>query len=155
TAGHPFRRGALTLATAAAAAGTVYIWLPNGDYRPIQPGERGTLQGGIAELASLQTGRPSLTPKRARQLHGAPTKASQTHPSKPDPSSQQTGTTSSTTTTGGTTTTTQSSTTSPSTTPVAPGQTTSTPTTTTTSTDTTSTDTTATTTPTTTTTPLP
>ncbi|MDX6474788.1 MAG: putative peptide zinc metalloprotease protein [Gaiellaceae bacterium] len=153
SAGHPLRRGALTLATAGAAAGAVYIWLPNGDYKPIQPGERGTLQGGVAELASAPSGRPSLTPKRAQQLHGAPTKASQAPgaPTKPAqvPSSQPTGTTSTSTST--TTTTTPSSTTStPSqttstpalTTPVAPAQTTSTPTdTTTTPTDTTTTPT--------------
>jgi hypothetical protein len=161
TAGRPIRRGALAVATAVAAAGAVYTWLPNGDYRPIQAGERGTLQGGVAELASVQTGRPSLTPKRSDQLHGAPTKASQPQDkSKPAqvPSSSPTGTSSTTTTsvttTGATATTPSATTSTPAaTTPVAPAQTTTTPTDTTTTTTTTTTDTT--TTPTTTTTPLP
>src|SRR5207253_6815012 len=72
TAGRPVARGALVLATAAAAAGAAYVWYPNGDYRPIQPGERGTLQGGLDQLAAVETGRPPPTPKRAKQLHGAP-----------------------------------------------------------------------------------
>jgi len=146
TAGRPLRRGALALATAAAAAGTVYVWLPNGDYKPIQPGERGTIQGGIAQLTSVQTGRPALTRKRSEQLRGAPTKASQTpSATKPgssqDPSSQ-TGTTSTATTSTSTTSTTTSttgtaSTPTSTTTPVAPGGTSSTSTDTTTTTDTT------------------
>ncbi|NUR78066.1 MAG: hypothetical protein HOQ28_17480, partial [Thermoleophilia bacterium] len=112
TEGHAVRRGALVLATAGAAAGAAYVWLPNGDYRPIQKGERGTLQGGVAELASVQTGRPSLTPKRAEQLHGAPTKASQQKSGDPNaPSPSPTGTTSTTTTTTSSTTTSTSTTT--------------------------------------------
>jgi putative peptide zinc metalloprotease protein len=158
TAEHPLRRGALTLATAAAAGVLVYNWLPNGEYRPIQPGERGTLQGGVAELASVHTGRASLTPARRHQLRGAPTKATQTAPSTPKPAqvpaSQRTGTTSTpttaTTTTTSTTQTTPAAAPAPATT-TAPAATTTTDTTaTTTTTDTT---TTATTTATTTTTP--
>jgi putative peptide zinc metalloprotease protein len=147
TAEHPLRRSALALATAAVAGVLVYNWLPNGEYRPIQPGEHGTLQGGLAELASVHTGRAALTPARRQQLHGAPTKASQTAPSTPKskpaqvPGSPQTGTTSSTTPTATTATTTTTSTTqttpaaAPTTTPAA-----------TTMTGTTTTDTTATTT---------
>jgi putative peptide zinc metalloprotease protein len=149
TAGRPLQRGALALATAAAASGAAYVWLPNGDYRPIQPGERGTLQGGVAELASVQTGRPALTPKRAKQLHGAPGKASQ-RSGKPapasNPSSQPTGTTSTTTSTSTTSTT---SSTPSQTTPVG------TPPATDTTTTATTTPTTTDTTPTTTTTPVP
>ena len=32
---------------AAAIALAAFTWWPNGDYRPIQPGERGTIQGGL------------------------------------------------------------------------------------------------------------
>jgi putative peptide zinc metalloprotease protein len=160
TAEHPVRRGALALATVAAVGLVVYNWLPNGEYRPIQPGERGTLQGGVTQLASVQTGRASLTPTRRRQLHGAPTRASQTAPGKPKPaqapSSQPAGTTSTPTTTTSTPTTTS---TSPAqTTPAAaaapaetttPAATTTDTTATTTTTETTTTTATATTTPTT------
>ena len=75
TAGRPVARGALVLAAAGAAAAAAYVWAPNGDYRPIQPGERGTLGGAIRQLAAVPSGRPSLTPQRARQLDGAPLQA--------------------------------------------------------------------------------
>jgi putative peptide zinc metalloprotease protein len=160
TVDHPLRRGALALATAALAGVIVYNWLPNGEYRPIQASERGTLQGGVAELASVQTGRAALTPAREQQLHGAPTKASQTAPTAPKPAqvpaSQPTGTTS---TPGAATPTTTSTSTTPAQTTPAAAPTPTTPaatTTTDTTATTTTTDTTATTTaPTTTTTPLP
>jgi putative peptide zinc metalloprotease protein len=162
TAEHPLRRGALALATAAVAGVIVYNWLPNGEYRPIQAGERGTLQGGVAELASVRTGRASLTQSRSQQLQGAPSKASQPAPSAPKPaqvpSSHPTGTTSTPTATTSTPTTTSTSTSPAQTTPAAaPAQTTSTPaaTTTTDTTATTTTTDTTTTAPATTTTPLP
>jgi len=72
TAGRPLARLALALALAATAAFAAFIWWPNGDYRPIQPGEKGTLQGAVRELAAVPTGRPALTTARARQLGGAP-----------------------------------------------------------------------------------
>jgi putative peptide zinc metalloprotease protein len=173
TDGRPFRRGVLVAATAAAAAGAVYTWLPNGDYKPIQPGERGTLQGGVAELASVQTGRPALTPARAKQLHGAPTKASQqqsgpktpsapagpatTTPARTTSTPAQTASTPTTTAAAPTTSPAQ---TTPAATPAAttPAATTTTPAATTTAattTDTTPTTTTTTTAPTTTTTATP
>jgi putative peptide zinc metalloprotease protein len=148
TEGRPARRGALALAAAAAAAGAVSTWLPNGDYKPIQPGERGTIQGGVAELASAPSGRPSLTPQRAQQLHGAPTKASQQSsqaPAKPAaPTSTSPAATTPAATTAGSTTTTSSA--------AVPAQTSSTPVSTTTVASTTTTTDTTTTTETTTTT---
>jgi putative peptide zinc metalloprotease protein len=168
TVGHPIRRVALGLATAAAAGVVVYNWLPNGEYRPIQASERGTLQGGVAELASVQTGRAALTPTREQQLNGAPAKASQPAPSAPTPAqvpaSRPTGTTSTPSATTSTSTDTTTSTApaqttpavTPTTTPAATTTTDTTTTTTATTTTTTTTTTTATTTaPTTTTTPLP
>jgi putative peptide zinc metalloprotease protein len=161
TAEHPLRRGALALATAAAVGVVVYNWLPNGEYRPIQPGERGTLQGGVEELASVHTGRASLTPTRRHQLHGAPTKAAQSVPSTPKPAqvpaSQRTGTTSTPTT--ATTTTTSTTETTPAAVPAPAPATTTAPAATTTTdataTTTTTTTTTGTTTATTTTTTTP
>jgi putative peptide zinc metalloprotease protein len=52
--------------TIAAVAG--YVLRPNGDYRAIQPGERGTLLGAIGQFRALPTGRPGLTEERAREL---------------------------------------------------------------------------------------
>jgi putative peptide zinc metalloprotease protein len=93
----PVGRGALALATAALVGVVAYNWLPNGEYRPIQPSERGTLQGGLGQLASVRTGRASLTAARAQELHGAPTVSSGADPAgrKPGevPSSQRVGTT--------------------------------------------------------------
>jgi hypothetical protein len=70
--GSPRRRTALLAGTAAAAALTTFLLWPNGDYRPIQPYERGTLLGGIRQLNDVPSGRPSLTVERERELGGAP-----------------------------------------------------------------------------------
>jgi putative peptide zinc metalloprotease protein len=137
TQGRPLARAVLVATTVAFAAGAAYIWLPNGDYRPIQPGERGTIQGGVAELASVQTGRPALTPKRARQLHGAPAKHDQPAPAKQNSDSSSGTQTSTTSTTEGTQTT--ETATTPTTTETTSTSTTSTATTPTTSTATTET----------------
>jgi putative peptide zinc metalloprotease protein len=70
-----FGQPALALAAVALAGGLAFTWWPNGEYRPIQPGERGT----VAELAqgvrNLATGRPALTPQREAELGGAPARA--------------------------------------------------------------------------------
>jgi putative peptide zinc metalloprotease protein len=70
--GEPLRRAALTVATVAIGGVIAFTWWPNGDYKPIQPGERGTVQGALASVAAIPTGRPSLTPERERELGGAP-----------------------------------------------------------------------------------
>jgi putative peptide zinc metalloprotease protein len=46
TSGRPVLRTAFVLGLSSVAAAGGYVLLPNGDYRPIQPGERGTIQGG-------------------------------------------------------------------------------------------------------------
>jgi len=75
TAGRPVLRGAFVLGVSAVAAGAAYLWVPSSVYRPIQPGEKGTLSGGFRQLASVRTGRPGLTAEREQQLHGAPSLA--------------------------------------------------------------------------------
>jgi putative peptide zinc metalloprotease protein len=56
--------------TATVAFLTFSLW-PNGQYKPIQPGETGTIQGGVAQLASYETGRAALTAEREDELGGA------------------------------------------------------------------------------------
>jgi putative peptide zinc metalloprotease protein len=68
----PAGRAALLAGTVAAIGLAAYTWWPNGDYRPIQPGERGTLASGVRSLGDIPSGRPALTPERERQLGGAP-----------------------------------------------------------------------------------
>jgi putative peptide zinc metalloprotease protein len=71
--GHPERRAAVVTTATAAIALAAFTWWPNGDYKPIQPGERGTVQGGLHSVAAVPSGRPSLTVQRQRELGGAPT----------------------------------------------------------------------------------
>jgi putative peptide zinc metalloprotease protein len=60
----PVGRFALCAVSIAAVAGLAWTWLPNGDYKPIGPGERGTLSEGVAAAAQVATGRPSLVPEQ-------------------------------------------------------------------------------------------
>jgi putative peptide zinc metalloprotease protein len=71
--GSAVRRAGVALAGAAVVGAIAFTWWPNGDYRPIQPGERGTLSGGFKQLGNVTSGRAALTPQRQLQLHGAPT----------------------------------------------------------------------------------
>jgi putative peptide zinc metalloprotease protein len=77
--GSVVRRAGVILAGAAVVGAIAYTWWPNGDYRPIQPGERGTLTGGLKQLGNVTSGRAALTPERQRQLHGAPTQRQVKH----------------------------------------------------------------------------
>src|SRR5207302_3112252 len=72
SAGHPDRQAALGGVAAVAVAIAAFSWWPNGEYRPIQPGERGTLSGLLQQVEALPSGRPSLTATRQRQLGRAP-----------------------------------------------------------------------------------
>ena len=66
-------RGPLLVAAVTSVATVGFLWWPRDDYRPIQPGERGTLVGGVRSLTDIASGRASLTPQRLRELGGAPT----------------------------------------------------------------------------------
>jgi putative peptide zinc metalloprotease protein len=77
TEGHPVPRGAFVVAVGVAAAFLGYIWWPNGDYRPIQKGERGTIQGAVQQFSNVSSGRPGLTKAREAALGGAPLRSSQ------------------------------------------------------------------------------
>jgi putative peptide zinc metalloprotease protein len=70
--GRPERRAVVVSAATAAVALTAFTWWPNGDYRPIQPGERGTIQSGLRSIAAIPGGRPSVTPEREHELRRTP-----------------------------------------------------------------------------------
>jgi putative peptide zinc metalloprotease protein len=127
--GAPMRRFGLISGTAALLALMGFVWYPNGEYKPIQPGERGTVQGAVSQIGQVPTGRPGLTADREQQLGGAPT----LHESggSPGPSEEPTSTSPTETTTTTTTTTQPSDTTVSTTTTTTGATTTTTPTTTT------------------------
>jgi putative peptide zinc metalloprotease protein len=64
-------RLAVGVVAVVAVGGLAYTWLPNGDYRPIGPQERGTLGEGIAAVAKVPGGRPSLVPEENAVARGA------------------------------------------------------------------------------------
>src|SRR3954469_17486040 len=143
--GEPLRRGVLGIGAIGAVGLAAFVWWPNGDYRPIQPTERGTVQAAVRDLRALPTGRPALTVQRQRDLGGAPferprrraqlpaqDKGAAKPKTKSTPSKTTTTTPSATTTTTTTTSTTTTDTTS--TTPTTPTDTTTLPTDTTTTT---------------------
>jgi putative peptide zinc metalloprotease protein len=146
TRGKPVLRTAFVTGLCAAAAAAAYVWAPSSVYRPIQPGEKGTLSGGFDQLAAVETGRPGLTPARAKQLNGAPSLSRQTPGTKPGPVPAATTGTTRTTSTVATTdqTTTASSPAATTTDATATTATTTDTTTTATTTDTTTTATTTT-----------
>ncbi|WP_372791014.1 hypothetical protein [Paraconexibacter sp.] len=72
SAAAPARRGGLVLGTVAASALAALAWWPNGDYRPIQRQERGTLVSAVRSLTAVPSGRAALPVERAKDLEGAP-----------------------------------------------------------------------------------
>src|SRR3954452_25228093 len=59
TAGKPLQRLLVGVLGAAVLAGIAYAWLPReGNYRPIQPGERGTISDIVYALRTEPTGGP-------------------------------------------------------------------------------------------------
>jgi putative peptide zinc metalloprotease protein len=80
-AGRPIL-GALGVAT---AIGLAFLWWPNGEYRPLQPGERGRVTDAVRAVSDVPSGRPGLTERRAEELHGAPGRADTTTPTENEP----------------------------------------------------------------------
>lgn len=72
SSGRPFVRAVLVGGLLAALGASAFVLAPNGDYRPIQPGEKGTIQGSLTAATEISSGRPGLTEKRADELGGAP-----------------------------------------------------------------------------------
>jgi putative peptide zinc metalloprotease protein len=71
--GSVVRRALVVVATAGAATLALGTWWPNGEYRPIQKGERFVVQDSFRSISAISTGRPGLTADRAEELDGAPT----------------------------------------------------------------------------------
>ncbi|MEA2156029.1 MAG: putative peptide zinc metalloprotease protein [Solirubrobacteraceae bacterium] len=115
------RTGLLVLLTGGVAL-AAFTWWPNGEYRPIQPGERGTIASAVQAVEAVPTGRPALTRQREKQLHGAPTvRAHGNNFQDLEPKDSTIQTPDTTTTTPATTTTPTTTTTTPTaTTPVDP-----------------------------------
>jgi putative peptide zinc metalloprotease protein len=82
--GRVARQAGVVSASAGVVVLLAFVWWPNGDYRPIQSGERGTVQGAVSQLRELPTGRPGLTGKREQELGGAPTRSDHFSPGSED-----------------------------------------------------------------------
>ncbi len=102
TEGKPAARLSSAVLVAGLIALVGWLWWPKGDYRPIQPGERGTISGAIQQFAAIPTGRPALTKQRAKQLGNAPFRSKQ--PATTNGGTRPADTTTTTTTTTPTTT---------------------------------------------------
>jgi hypothetical protein len=76
------RPGVMGAGAIAVAAGLAWLWWPNGEYRPIQATERGTIIDGVRATRDIPTGRPGLTAPRAIELGGAPWRSDE--PPAPD-----------------------------------------------------------------------
>ena len=76
TAARPVRRAVLVIAGLTAAIGLAWLWWPNGEYRPFQPGERARLQDTVRAGGELRTGRPGLTDADSARFGGAPFRSS-------------------------------------------------------------------------------
>ena len=70
-----FGRPMMALLTVGLAGALAFTWWPNGEYRPIQPGERGTVADAFEAVESVGTGRPGLTAETEEELDGAPSQA--------------------------------------------------------------------------------
>jgi len=65
----------LALAGVVVAAGLASTLWPNGEYKPIQPGEKGTAGEVFEAVSAIGSGRPGLTAERQAELGGAPARA--------------------------------------------------------------------------------
>jgi putative peptide zinc metalloprotease protein len=68
----PFLRAGFLVLVAGLLASCAWILYPNGEYRPLQPDERGTLADSFTALSDVSEGRPSLSEPRQEELGGAP-----------------------------------------------------------------------------------
>ncbi|HEX7166301.1 MAG TPA: hypothetical protein VF230_04900 [Acidimicrobiales bacterium] len=87
------RRSLVSVALVAAVAFAAFTLWPNGEYRPLQPGERLTVADTVRDLRQVKTGRPGLTAAEARAVDGAPALAeATTAPVEAEADAAETGT---------------------------------------------------------------
>jgi putative peptide zinc metalloprotease protein len=73
TSERPVTRVLLGAVGVTAIGAAIYLLVPNGEYKPIQPDERWTVADGIdAATSGFASGRPSLSEEREAELGGAP-----------------------------------------------------------------------------------
>jgi putative peptide zinc metalloprotease protein len=102
----PLRRGLLVTGSAAALGAAAFMWWPNGDYKPIQRGESGTLQGALHQFGAIPTGHPAAPdPGVTDKKPSAPQPVQQQQPRTHTPTVTNQPTTTSPTPTNTTTTT--------------------------------------------------
>ncbi len=87
TDGRPVLRGTAVAVVAGALLLLAAAWLPRGNYRPIQPGDRGTFQGGLASVST--TVRHGVTPAQWDQPPAQPAGAATPTP-EPSPGASPT-----------------------------------------------------------------
>lgn len=73
TSERPILRTSLGFVGVAALGAAAFLLIPNGEYKPIQPGESWTVSEGAEAVSDFTTGRPSLSEEREADLGGAPT----------------------------------------------------------------------------------
>lgn len=73
TKGKPALRTALASVALVSIGLTAFTWLPNGDYKPIQASERGTIQGGLEAIRNSPSGGSVPTPGSGTEPNGATT----------------------------------------------------------------------------------
>jgi putative peptide zinc metalloprotease protein len=83
TENRPAARAGVVAVAVATAAFAAYAWVPSSVYRPIQPGEKGTLAGALEQFAAIPSGRPALPEGRARELGNAPFRSDSVKPRVP------------------------------------------------------------------------
>ena len=69
--GAPIRRTLVVASSTAIAGVAAYVLFPNGEYRPIQASERGTVQGGVAQLAGGSHRPPGAHARSGRRSSAA------------------------------------------------------------------------------------
>lgn len=60
TDGKPLARSGSLLLIVGGLAGLAYLWWPDGDYKPIQPGERWTVQEAVVNFSETAQGEPAF-----------------------------------------------------------------------------------------------
>jgi putative peptide zinc metalloprotease protein len=71
TSERPVLRSALGLVGVAAIGAAIFVLIPNGEYKPIQPDEDWTFSDSVEAASAITTGRPSLTEEQQTDLGGA------------------------------------------------------------------------------------